>query len=57
MTVVVTEEYIGTGGWLSKLAALRCVVKQPCEVGAGPYIKTLCNAPMGTQHGKEQSDL
>ena len=37
MLVEVTGESIGTGGWLSKFAALRRAVKQPCEVGAVPY--------------------
>ena len=37
MVVAVTEECIGTGGCASKSAALRCAVKQPCEVGAVPY--------------------
>ena len=33
MVVAVTEECIGTGGWLSKSAALRMHIKQACEVG------------------------
>ena len=33
MLVAVQEECIGTRGWLSKSAALRCAVKQACEVG------------------------
>ena len=37
MLVAVTEECIGIGGCLSKSDALRCAVKQSCEVGAVPY--------------------
>ena len=37
MTVVVDRECIGTVGWLSKSHALRCAVKQSCEVGAVPH--------------------
>lgn len=41
MLVVVERECIGTGGCLSKSAALRCMVKQPCEVGAVSYTGNL----------------
>ena len=41
MTVVVDRECIGTGGCESKSAALRCAVKQPCEVGAVPHTGNL----------------
>ena len=55
MTVAVTEEGIGIGGCVSKSAALRVCIKQSCEVGTvcTPF-RTLCNSPMGTQHGKGQ---
>ena len=41
MTVAVKRECIGTGGCESKSAALRCVVKQSCEVGAVPHTENL----------------
>ena len=41
MTVVVDRECIGTGGCASKSAALRCAVKQSCEVGAVPRTRNL----------------
>ena len=37
MLVDVTEECIGTGRCESKSAALRCAVKQSCEVGTVPH--------------------
>ena len=39
--VEVGRECIGTGGCESKSAALRCAVKQPCEVGAVPHTENL----------------
>ena len=58
MTVAVTEECIGTGGCESKSAALRVRIKQSYEVGTVCVpSETLCNPPMGTQHGKGQPDL
>ena len=47
MLVAVTEECIGTGGCESKSAALRCVVKQPCEVGAVPHTGNPLQRPDG----------
>ena len=47
MTVVVTEECIGTSGYESKSAALRCAVKQSCEVGAVPHIGNPLQRPDG----------
>ena len=41
MVVEVDRECIGTGGCESKFAALRCAVKQFCEVGAVPHIENL----------------
>ena len=41
MTVVVDRECIGIGGCASKSAALRCAVKQPCEVGAVSHTRNL----------------
>ena len=41
MTVVVERECIGIGGCASKSAALRCAVKQSCEVGAVPHTRNL----------------
>ena len=57
MTVAVTEERTGTGGCESKSAALRVRTKQSCEAGTVCVpSKTLCNSPMGTQHGKGRPD-
>ena len=57
MTVAVTEERTGTGGCESKSAALRVRIKQSCEVGTVCVpSETLCNSPMGTQHGKGRPD-
>ena len=57
MTVAVTEERTGTGGCESKSAALRVRTKQSCEVGTVCVpSETLCNSPMGTQHGKGRPD-
>jgi hypothetical protein len=39
--VEVRRECIGTGGCESKSAALRCAVKQSCEVGAVPHTGNL----------------
>ena len=39
--VEVGRECIGTGGCESKSAALRCAVKQSCEVGAVPHTGNL----------------
>ena len=41
MLVVVDRECIGTVGCLSKSHALRCAVKQSCEVGAVPHTRNL----------------
>lgn len=41
MVVAVDRECIGTGGCESKSAALRCAVKQPCEVGGVPHTGNL----------------
>ena len=41
MLVEVDRECIGTGGCASKSAALRCAVKQSCEVGAVPHTRNL----------------
>ena len=47
MIVAVREEYIGTCGCESKSAALRCAVKQPCEVGAVPHARNPLERPDG----------
>ena len=47
MTVEVERECIGTVGWSSKSHALRCAVKQSCEVGAVPYTGNLCQRADG----------
>ena len=47
MLVVVREECIGTRGCLSKSAALRCVVKQACEVGLVLHIGNPLELPDG----------
>lgn len=57
MTVAVTEECIGTGGYESKSAALRVRIKQFCEVGTVcASLETLCNSPKGTKHREAQSN-
>ena len=47
MTVAVTEECIGTVGCESKSHALRCAVKQSCEVGAVPRTRNPLQRPDG----------
>ena len=47
MLVVVTEECIGTCGCESKSAALRCAVKQSCEVGTVPHARNPLQLPDG----------
>jgi hypothetical protein len=47
MIVAVQEECIGTRGCLSKSAALRCVVKQACEVGLVPHTINPLERPDG----------
>lgn len=47
MLVVVREECIGTRGCESKSAALRCAVKQSCEVGAVPHTINPLELPDG----------
>ena len=47
MLVVVREECIGTRGCESKSAALRCAVKQSCEVGAVPHARNPLERPDG----------
>ena len=54
--VKVTGEKIGTSGCASKSAALRDVVKQGVLLPVLHLPTTFRNPPMGTQHGKEQSD-
>ena len=57
MTVVVRRECIGTGRCESKSAALRYVVKQPCEVGAVLHTRNLSQHPDGhlTREGATRS--
>ena len=52
--VEVMGENIGTGGYESKSAALRGVVKQGVLLPVLHLYTTSHNAPMGTQHGKGQ---
>ena len=47
MLVEVDRECIGTGGCESKSAALRCVVKQSCEVGTVLHTVNLCQPSDG----------
>ena len=45
--VGVDRECIGTVGCMSKSHALRCAVKQSCEVGAVPHTGNLCQRADG----------
>ena len=47
MIVEVDRECIGTGGCKSKSAALRCAVKQSCEVGTVLHTRNLCQPADG----------
>ena len=47
MLVEVDRECIGIGGCESKSAALRCAVKQSCEVGAVLRTGNLCQRADG----------